>query len=381
MNIYIQEEIFTRLPEAECNLLAFASVYRYGVPKDILLERSEGGFDTIKDLTDRALLEHNQGIYNVHDLIREFFYETQPASVRLSDHSQAANHFMKYIDKLVGEGYGESRVSVKDPEMPSTPELFEEENPLGLAVIEGMYHLINSQRVKEASELSSKYGEKIIELDLSEELKELLHQLPQDELDGKNRAMVLMLLGEIYNHLRDMDAAQNYYIEALSAFRLIHGESVEPRRMALIYRRLGFIAERRDEWDEAKECHEKSLELAEKARDALAISDAYGALGWLHWSFGDHEKANDFYNKCIGMADNIAELPGKAKIYLGICMALAKRGELEEALEYYEKCLDILERNEDIFKLARSYEGMGDHYLRSIFSEFMKSSGKKLKED
>jgi tetratricopeptide (TPR) repeat protein len=186
--------------------------------------------------------------------------------------------------------------------------------------------------------------------------------------------MVLLLLGEVYNQLHEFEAAMNYYLEAVEAFRLIHGEVTDPKHMALIYRRMGFIYERREERESARECHEKSLMLAEKAKDALAISDAYGALGSLYWNNGEHERAQEFYDRCIGMADDIADMPARAKIYLGMCMALAKRGELEEALVYYEKCLDILERNEDIFKLARSYEGVGDHYLRSIFAQFMKSS-------
>jgi tetratricopeptide (TPR) repeat protein/DNA-binding MarR family transcriptional regulator len=362
LNMYIQEEIFSRVPASERKLLAYASVYRHGAPRDILLEESEGGLDTIQDLTARTFLTVNEGIYSVHDLISEFFYESQPPAKRKNFHGKAADYYLKIIKELIGDG--DTTYSLQS----------EPEGALGTALLEGLYHLIYSERFKDAGKFASDQGDRLMTLDMSEELEELLEELPLDTLDDNTRAVVLLCLGETGNHHRNFDKAMDYYTRSLETFRLIHGEATEPARLALIYRRLGFIFERKNDRDKALSHHEKSLELAEKAGDNLAASEAYGALGWLHWSVGDHDKANEFYDNCINMAENIADMPGKAKVYLGICMGLAKRGELEEALKYYEKCLDILERNEDIFKLARSYEGMGDHYLRSIFASFLKQS-------
>lgn len=395
LDIYIQEEIFSRLPDFERRLLEYASVYRHRIPKENLLEQAEGGYQTLNDLSSRALLEYSHGKYTVHDLIREFFYDNLSASKQKEYHNIASAYYLKTIEEsnwdsdvpAAGPVDGiETQLESGVTDEPSATGMTEmtgevlsatRSHKLGTTVIEALYHLIKSDRAKEAGELAANYGDSLIELDLAEELKELIDQLPLDRLEGKTLALVMAHLAEICNHFQNYDMAKNYYIEAIEKFRIIHGEAKEPKRMARLYRRLGFIYERRNEWEASKEHHEKSLELAEKGKDALAISDAYGALGWLSWNMGDHDKANDYYNKCIGMADQIADMPGKAKVYLGICMALAKRGELEEALVYYEKCLEILERNEDIFKLARSYEGMGDHYLRSIFSEVFKSANKR----
>jgi DNA-binding MarR family transcriptional regulator len=374
LNVYIQEEIFSRLPENKRNVLAYAAVYRYGVPREMLLEYAEGGFETLSDLTKRALLELNNGVYNVHDLIKEFFYETQPVSVRKKYHEQAAAFYMNSLGDLMAEKMTEDRAEKLEEDVSKRFSVRGSGDPLGDAACEGLFHQIKSEQYTAAGELAAEHGEYLVGLDLAEELKELLSQLPLEKLSEHSKAMVLLLLGEVYNQLHEFEAAMNYYLEAVEAFRLIHGEVTDPKHMALIYRRMGFIYERREERESARECHEKSLMLAEKAKDALAISDAYGALGSLYWNNGEHERAQEFYDRCIGMADDIADMPARAKIYLGMCMALAKRGELEEALVYYEKCLDILERNEDIFKLARSYEGVGDHYLRSIFAQFMKSS-------
>ncbi|UCH88940.1 MAG: tetratricopeptide repeat protein [Thermoplasmata archaeon] len=381
LNKYIQEEIFSKVSEFEKRLLAYASVYRYGVPKDILLEEAEGGFETLKDLTARTLLETRDGIYSVHDLIREFFYETQPLSIRKMYHRKAAQYYLEKIHELVEVVPVSNKVNLQ-MDLQQSPDSFvpeariqilagKEDSELGLTIIEGLYHLIYSERFPEAGVLAAQHGERLLAMDRGEELKELLEELPEGELEGQIRAIIQLIISEIYNQHRDFESARERYIKALESFRLVHGESTDPGRMALIHRRLGFIYERSNDWEAAKTHHKKSLELAEKANDALAISDAYGALGWLYWSLGEHERADEYYDKCIGMADSIADMPGKAKVYLGICMALAKKGELEEALKYYENCLDILERNEDIFKLARSYEGMGDHYLRSIFSHFL----------
>jgi tetratricopeptide (TPR) repeat protein/DNA-binding MarR family transcriptional regulator len=403
MNMYIQEEIFSKVSEPDRDLLAYASVYRYGAPRDVLLEQIEGGFESLKALTSRALLQYGEGVYSVHDVIREFFYETLPASVRKNHHYKASQFYIDTIEDIETEASGFEESQKKDESIRTgfgLPKVYLQReiisispvsqivqtypaqfsNQLMIAVIEGMYHLVYSERFQKAGELAASYGEYLIELDLSEELKELLEQIPLETLEDESQAMMLYHLGEIHNHLSDFEMAYYYFSNALEKFRLIHGESKDPKRMSLIYRRLGFIFERKSDLKQAKTYHEKSLELAEKAVDTFSVSDAYGALGWIYWNLGEHERANEYYNKCIDMADKISDMPGKAKLYLGICMTLAKRGELEEALEYYEKCLEILERNEDIFKLARSYEGMGDHYFRSIFSHFLQSKSKRTKK-
>jgi len=374
---YIQEEIFSKLPEDKRKVLAYASVYRYGAPMEILLEYAPGGFDTLQDLTKRALLEENKGVYTVHDLIKEFFYETQPVSVRTKNHEQAAVYYLNAMEGLYASDAGAERAQRLEKDLQQRFTARGNYDPLGDTVSEALYQLIKSKQYVKAGELAAKHGEYLVQLDLAQELRELLSLLPLNELSPHSKAMVLLLLGEVYNHLRQFEAAMNYYTEAIEAFRLMHGEVKDPKHMALIYRRMGFIYERQDDWKKALEHHEKSLKLAEKAEDALAISDAYGALGWLYWNAGEHERANDYYDRCIDMAEHINDMPQRAKVYLGMCMSLARRGELEEALEYYEKCLDILERNEDVFKLARAYEGMGDHYLRSIFAQFMKANDRR----
>jgi tetratricopeptide (TPR) repeat protein len=76
-------------------------------------------------------------------------------------------------------------------------------------------------------------------------------------------------------------------------------------------------------------------------------------------------------------ADEITDLPGKAKIFLSLGIHYAKRGQFEESIKYYERCLDILDKGKGVdgFNIANFYENLGDHYLKTIFSYYIQSNG------
>ena len=92
----------------------------------------------------------------------------------------------------------------------------------------------------------------------------------------------------------------------------------------------------------------------------------------------EFDKSNEFYNKCIESAEEISDLPGKAKTYLSLGLISAKRGHFDESIRYYEKCLDILDKGKGMegFNYSNFYENLGDHYLKTIFSMYIKSNGK-----
>jgi tetratricopeptide (TPR) repeat protein len=92
----------------------------------------------------------------------------------------------------------------------------------------------------------------------------------------------------------------------------------------------------------------------------------------------DFDKSNEFYNKCIEFAEEISDLPGKAKTYLSLGIISAKRGQFDESIKYYERCLDILDKGKSIegFNYSNFYENLSDHYLKTIFSYYIQSNGK-----
>jgi tetratricopeptide (TPR) repeat protein len=132
-----------------------------------------------------------------------------------------------------------------------------------------------------------------------------------------------------------------------------------------------------NEYDSAIELLNKSITISKTMGDSKGISDAYGSLGDVYWKMSEFDKSNEFYNKSLESAEAITDLPGKAKSFLSLGIQSAKRGQFEESIKYYERCLDILEKGKgmDGINYTNFYESLGDHYLKTIFSYYIKSDG------
>jgi len=100
---FLEEEVRRELTEPEANLLGIASVYRYPVQGSAIFHEDVPGADheALSLLCRRSLVnECGEMEYDVHDLVREFFYDRLTPAQRSRYHLWAADHYSQRSDDL-----------------------------------------------------------------------------------------------------------------------------------------------------------------------------------------------------------------------------------------------------------------------------------------
>ena len=101
-------------------------------------------------LVDKALITPSGSLYNVHDVIRDFFYHRLSHHVKKSYHEKVAEYFEDESDDLF--------------------------------VIEAQYHHIKAGCTVMAVELAQRYGEHLINRGFLDEFMGILGMLPDSDL-------------------------------------------------------------------------------------------------------------------------------------------------------------------------------------------------------
>ncbi|MCK5559699.1 MAG: AAA family ATPase, partial [Thermoplasmata archaeon] len=93
---YIYEEIFSKLEDEEKTLLNIISVFRYPVSANAFFIEDKVNYETLDELVERNLVQEiSYDEYDVHDLIREFFYIRLPPKTKRRYHFEAGNYYIE----------------------------------------------------------------------------------------------------------------------------------------------------------------------------------------------------------------------------------------------------------------------------------------------
>ena len=114
---------------------------------------------------------------------------------------------------------------------------------------------------------------------------------------------------------------------------------------------------------------------ADNLGDPAARSDIHGRMGWVYWRMGDYDEADRFHQLALESAEQIDDLPSRARLYLEQAVGLAKEGDMEYALRFFEKGMEVLERSGDPALMGRGDRAIGDRYIRALLSQFTNRSG------
>jgi tetratricopeptide (TPR) repeat protein len=98
MVAFILEEI--TLSPQEQDLLAFASVFRLPVSRDAFVQRKgEDANAVLNSLTGQFLIEASEGGYQLHPLVRDYFYEKVVSEKAIEFHKRAARYYLEAFEK------------------------------------------------------------------------------------------------------------------------------------------------------------------------------------------------------------------------------------------------------------------------------------------
>jgi ATP/maltotriose-dependent transcriptional regulator MalT/DNA-binding MarR family transcriptional regulator len=369
MKHFLWEEVLARLNEGEKNLLRFASVFRYPVSSEAYLLdpiNTDITHETIDELVGKSLLTHPDSKYDVHDMIREFFYQ------RLSPESKSAYH------KKVAE-------------------YFEDEAD-DLALVEAQYHYIKAGNDKRAVELAIQYGEHLIGRGFLEEFLEILNSISKDDLPDGDLSNLLIMEGDILTTFGEWDDALSLYQRSLKAaeqekdpigcaeahykiaaiyyrkgdlkkalyvnqrsFDILMDQN-EPFKMAKLYNNFGVIYWKLGSFEKARKNYAKSLEIAEDLGDMDGVSRALNNLGIIHWEKGDLDGAIEFYQRSLEIAKEQGNIQTEAILYDNLGEVFRSKEDIQKALEYYEKSLKLSQMLGFRWQIAEVLRNIGTLY-------------------
>ena len=392
IKMYLEEEVLTRLSIREKSLLKIAAVFRYPVPaegffvyKDAQLSR-----ETVTVLARKSLISESKDGYEVHDLIRDFFYNYLTPLERIEYHSKIGNFYMnqlKFINNLMKTKFSPEilqkmllpgSITASKMSKAHSGRQVKDIEPLldqrARGILEAQYHFLMAKDFNRAAEVTIIMGSDLLNIAYVEEFMDNLEKIDLGSISNEYLMDLNIIKADALSTLGNTSDAKEYYQQSI-----ILAESENNKtKLAELYRKLGGVQEKMNDYQSAIEHLNKSLAISKTLGDARGISNAYGGLGDVYWKMADFNKSNKYYNKCIESAEEITDLPGKVKTYLSLGIISAKQGKFDESIKYYEQCLDILDRGKSMegFNYSNFYENLSDHYLKTIFSYYIQTNGK-----
>jgi tetratricopeptide (TPR) repeat protein len=391
IKMYLEEEVLTRLSIREKSLLKIASAFRYPVPaegffvyKDAQLSR-----ETVTVLARKSLINESEDGYEVHDLIRDFFYNYLTPRERIEYHSKIGKFYMnqlKFINNLMKKKLSPEILqkmlmpgNIPDPKKSKvhSGRQVKDIEPLleqrARGILEAQYHFLMAKDFNRAAEVTIIMGSDLLNIAYVEEFMDNLEKIDLGKISNEYLMDLNIIKADALSTLGNTSEAKEHYKQSI-----ILAESENNKtKLAELYRKLGGVQEKMNDHQSAIEHLNKSLTISKTLGDARGISNAYGGLGDVYWKMAEFNKSNKYYNKCIESAEEITDLPGKVKTYLSLGIISAKQGKFEESIKYYEQCLDILDRGKSMegFNYSNFYENLSDHYLKTIFSYYIQTNG------
>jgi tetratricopeptide (TPR) repeat protein len=387
IKLYLEEEVLNRLSLQEKSLLKIASVFRYPVPAEgfFIYEKAQINRETLSILTRKALIKDSREGFEVHDLIRDFFYSYLTTKERTLFHGLVGKFYLDQLkiinDILKRKIPSVFKIKILDRSYKGREKISSDYNIEHLiekrsrGILETQYHFLKSEDFNRAVEVALILGHELLNLTYVEEQLTNLDEIERNLKSEEYQMDLKILKADSLAVLGNFNESQRLYQQSVE----IADKENNKTKLSELYVKLGYIKEKLNEFDSAIQYLNKSLDISETIGDAKRISDAYGSLGDVYWKMTQYDKSNEYYNKCLQSAEAITDLPGKAKTFLSLGIQSAKHGQLEESLKYYERCLDILDKGKELNGISYSnlYENLGDHYLKTIFSFFIQNNSEK----
>ncbi len=324
---YIYEEIFSNLQEREKILMNILSVFRYPVTSSAVFIEDDMDIEVLDGLVERNLVQEiAYDIYDIHDLVREFFYIRLPPNIRKRYHLEASEYYI--------------------------------EDGSTMASIEAQYHFIKANNYEKAASLAVANGEEIINKGLLEEFMNILEEFPIKRTPEPYWSDLMLLKAEVLTITGDLETALEYYNQALLLSRKMKNSLVNAKAL----RKIGYIYRTQSDLNKAEKNFNESLAISKQIDDRQGIADTYRSLGEIYGIKGDFEKAIDFLLKSLKFAQSAEDDQVLAKAYVDLGTVYGNMGKHDKAIEYHEKCISVLEKTDDLYSMAKVMNNLGVVY-------------------
>ncbi len=176
------------------------------------------------------------------------------------------------------------------------------------------------------------------EFGLAEEFLEKAEKLLKIYPDPAVQPALLCRRGYLHLHYGEYAEAITEFLDSLSYFA---GYSDAPSNYEyyiqfLVHNGLGSVYNRVGNAEKELKAQLEALNICETMGFRTRLSWLYQAVGHGHFILGDNEAAERYFNKAIGIEDDISQ-QARAAAYAGLGMIYADRNRFEHTLELYDR--------------------------------------------
>ena len=381
MSTLISREIQDSLTAQEREMLYALSVFREPVATDALA-KDEDDVRVLEGLKERSIVTHD-GRWQMHSLLKDFFYGYQGRVDRETRHEMAAEYYGTYAST--------SRESIEEA-----------------------YHLFMARDAESAMLRIATEGEGWLRKGHQDEFLQLCTLIPEGWENPEELFEVLMLKAMVLKQVGEWDSAERVLercldicggLDALRARTLLVTGAIRYRRgelsgalelfeeakglisdnelMAELQNSIGVVNWRLGRPDEARTAYDIDLKISDEKGDLAGIARSLNNLGILDWQEGRSDAALERYARALEAAQRIPDRRLVAMLYSNIADAYKSKGESTEAKRFYERCLELSEDLRFNWQIAEAFRGLADivedrrdEYLKKALQMFERLGAK-----
>lgn len=324
---FLEEELLPRLNDVEQRVLELASVFRMPMHADALFLDDDVDFIVLTSLSDQSLLrESAPRVFNVHDVLRTFFYGRLSPSKRRRYHQWAARFY---------SGRGE---------------------PEDLA--EAQHHLLQAENPEAAARSALKHGRDLIRSGARPAFLRILEALKEENVRSERAMELRFLEGYAADIEGEGEAALRLYADTVEEAKKARNAPLEAEARRL----LGSLHLQRGNHEAADSELRRSLKLAERMSDLDSQAEAYYSLGFLRNVEGEFMEAYRAFRKGYRRVQKTGNRRIQAKLLYAFGVNYGYRGNYKKAVSYKMRARSILEEIRDLRQLTKVYVGLGASY-------------------
>ncbi|MGE0018909.1 MAG: tetratricopeptide repeat protein [Draconibacterium sp.] len=149
------------------------------------------------------------------------------------------------------------------------------------------------------------------------------------------------LLGRIYYDLKLPEIALRYFQQSLEIYLRLAAIDGIKNGVAICYEQIGTLYIESGNFDEARECFSKTMEIYTESESKYGISNVYKNLGILEYSIGNYQLAEKHLNKSLEIKKEVNDKLSSPVIYEYLGLSMIARGLKQEGFSYLQKALDL----------------------------------------
>ncbi len=166
-------------------------------------------------------------------------------------------------------------------------------------------------------------------------------------------------IGNIYNGKDDFKQALNYYQKSLDTYI----EISDTLGLAKIYNNLGTLYKNRGDFTKSLEYYQSSLEYRKIMNDKFGMGMTYNNIGNIHYYQGNLDLSLEYYIKSLEIREEFKDKMGMAGCYNNIGSIYNEKSEYKPAIENFQRATKIYEDFNDKLGIGNSYKYLGTTHI------------------